>query len=98
VWYRLHPKNIIGSNSRLIPRVQRLIDGSFERWVDTNIEALERIVPMMPEHNRRIYSIVREGRQQGLPKRLLSMWRSGVHRQTPMGNFGLIVGIVLNKS
>jgi glycosyltransferase involved in cell wall biosynthesis len=98
VGYRLHSKNIIGPNSRLIPRFQRLFDGRFMRWMDMNIDALERIVPVMPEHNRRIYSMVREARRQGLLKRLLSMWRSGVYRQTSMGNIGLIVCVMLNKS
>jgi len=98
--YRQHGQNLSGSNLTLRGRRQRaqlLMAGAFRGWVDANLERLVRVSQQMPAQNLAVLSEFMQARQQRMPCRLIGFWRSGIHRQTALGNFGLAVAALFNK-
>jgi glycosyltransferase involved in cell wall biosynthesis len=99
--YRQHPANLIGSNqggSARLLRIRMMVGGRFRDWNATNIAALRRL----PEHlitpdNRRVLDLFTAARSAALAKRLALLRRSGVYRQTLLGNLGLFAAAVLKR-
>jgi glycosyltransferase involved in cell wall biosynthesis len=99
--YRQHLDNVIGSNigwrARLV-RTRPLLAGRFRDWNDANITALQK----MPAHlikssNQEILALFAKSRNTSFVKRLYYLWRSGVYRQTALGNLGLLAATVLKR-
>lgn len=100
VRYRQHGGNLSGSNVSLRGRWQRmrlLLGGQFKDWVDANIALLTRVRHRMPEENCRILDAFVQARRQPAMRRLLQLRRSGIHRQTTLGNVGLVVAALLGR-
>lgn len=100
VRYRCHPNNVVGSNLGIRPRILRarmLLEGEFRRWTDKYLAAIEARHPPLTPQSRATLDAFRNARREGLLARMSDMHRSGVYRQTRLGNFGLFVGAVLNK-
>jgi glycosyltransferase involved in cell wall biosynthesis len=100
VRYRQHGQNLSGSNLRLRGRWKRarlLMTGEFRGWVDANLERLARVRHRMPAHHLAVLDEFAQARQRHLPGRLIGFWRSGIHRQTALGNLGLSVAALFNK-
>lgn len=98
--YRQHGGNLIGSNSGLVARFDRvrlLMQGELRRWIDANVAAIERIASQLSEPNRRIFGEFVSSRQGGVVRRLSGLRRSGVFRQTFMGNVGLVAAAIFKK-
>lgn len=100
VRYRQHGGNQIGSNLHPLARLLRLrllMRGSFSGWVDGNLEALAVIRHRMsPQSLAALDDFVR-GRGQSTPGRLVAFYKARIHRQTLLGNVGLLVAAVLGK-
>ena len=101
VKYRQHPDNVIGSNigwhQRLV-RLRLMLRGRFRDWNDTNIAALQGLpTHLLLPKNRAILELFADARSGSLPKRLYSLKRSGVYRQTLLGNLGLVAAAVLRR-
>ena len=98
--YRQHANNHIGGNlswkSRLL-RVRKLLQGRFRVWNDINLKALERHKHLLTNDSLNVLNDFKKARQSSLFTRLFFFARSGIHRQTFLGNLGLLLGIVLNK-
>lgn len=100
VRYRQHGQNLSGSNLTVRGRWQRarqLMGGEFRGWVDANLERLARVRHRMPAHQQSVLDEFVRARQRRLPGRLIGFWRSGIHRQTALGNIGLVVAALFNK-
>jgi glycosyltransferase involved in cell wall biosynthesis len=100
VRYRQHAANVIGSNIGWTARMRRLWmlgEGRFRRWEDLNVTALTRLRPRMSSENRRIFDLFCVARGRPLLTRARMFVRTGVHRQTLLGNLGLAAAVVLNK-
>ena len=100
VRYRQHGRNLSGSNLTLRGRWQRarlLMGGEFRGWVDANLERLAQVSHRMPAHHLAVLDEFAQARQRHLPGRLIGFWRSGIHRQTALGNLGLSVAALFNK-
>jgi glycosyltransferase involved in cell wall biosynthesis len=100
VRYRCHPNNVVGSNLGIRPRILRakmLLEGKFRRWTDMYLAAIEACSPPLTPRSRATLEAFRKARREGLLARVSGMHRSGVYRQTRLGNIGLFVGTVLNK-
>jgi glycosyltransferase involved in cell wall biosynthesis len=98
--YRQHDHNLIGGRRPLISRFRGLInvsDSRYKQWNEHNIEALDYILPLMPEVNRATFEAFKSARTAPLPQRLLMLKRSGVYRQTASGNAILYIAALLNK-
>jgi glycosyltransferase involved in cell wall biosynthesis len=101
VKYRQHPANLIGSNQSGSARVLRLrlmLGGRFRDWNATNIAALRGLpAHLITPENRAVLELFAAARTARLPKRLAGLRRSGVYRQTLLGNLGLAAAAVLNR-
>jgi hypothetical protein len=99
--YRQHPDNLIGSNlgwrARLV-RVRMMLNGRLREWNATNIAALRRLpAQLISPGNREVMELFAKARSEFFLKRLYYHWRSGIYRQTLLGDFGLIVAAVFKR-
>ena len=98
--YRQHEANLIGSNSGVRARLMRLrmmFSGRFRGWSQQNIVALDSIHSCLTEENRLKLELFKKARSsQGLARFIL-LRRSGIYRQTPWGNLGLILAAAFNR-
>jgi len=100
VRYRQHLNNQVGSNagwSNNLWRLQELLKGRFRRWNDINVEALRSMRSRLTPENQRILEEFRDARNRSLIPRLLGLRRSGVNRQSRMGNLGLACAAILKR-
>ena len=100
VRYRQHGGNLVGANSSWAARMVRLrmlFKGRFRSWNQINIAGLETVRHRLTEENRIALDRFKAMRAQGLAGRLLNLKRSGVYRQTLLGNLGLIMAAVIRE-
>jgi glycosyltransferase involved in cell wall biosynthesis len=99
--YRQHPHNLIGSNSDWFARFVRLrmtLSGRFQRWNDMNINALRKLpAHVITPRNSEVLELFTQARSASLLKRLYLLKKSGVYRQTLLGNFGLVAAAILKR-
>ena len=99
--YRQHPDNVIGSNQGWRARLARLramLGGRFRTWNDINVAALRRVpAHVMTPGNRAVLELFAKARTAPLPRRLADLRRSGVYRQTVLGNLGLFAAALVGK-
>lgn len=99
--YRQHQRSLIGSNlgwrNKLI-RMRMTLDGRFRDWNAINIAAFERVpAHLIKPQNRAVLNLFTKARNGTLLERLLYYKRSGVYRQTVLGNIGLIVAAIIKR-
>jgi len=100
VLYRQHGQNCVGSNSGLLPnlkRVRQLMRGRFKSWMDQNVDALKLVSHNFTPENKSILRQFSEARRASVFFRLLKLKRSGVYRQTFIGNAGLFLAALLGR-
>lgn len=98
--YRQHSNNQVGANNNWLARLERLhkmIKGHFRAWNDMNSNALYKNKSMLTYRSQRELKYFMIARKSTLLKRLILFKRSGIYRQTFLGNLGLIIGILVNK-
>ena len=98
--YRQHARNLVGSNdnwrARLL-RIRGLLRGDYRKWNDINLAALWTHEHSLTFNNRRALCDFTQARQSSLLKRLLLFRRTGIYRQTLLGNLGLLLAVFLNR-
>jgi glycosyltransferase involved in cell wall biosynthesis len=100
VSYRMHGRNVIGSNESALAKVLRarmLWAGRYKSWAEMNVAALERIENLMTDENRQTFDLFRRARKETLIPRVRGLIRSGVHRQTRLGDLGLLAAAVTGR-
>jgi len=100
VSYRMHSRNVIGSNDTAGARMVRarlLWQGRFQKWADMNVAVLERIEGLMTDENRTTFELFRRSRKLSLLPRAYGLIRSGVYRQSLLGNIGLAAATLAGK-
>jgi hypothetical protein len=100
VSYRIHARNVIGSNSSMVAQIRRAAmvwRGRYSSWAEMNVGALERIEDAMTEQNRNTFDLFRRARKRSLVPRAFGLIRSGVYRQTLLGNIGLAATTLTGK-
>lgn len=98
--YRQHGDNLIGANNSLKDRLKRLrkmLSGRFVKWNDANVQILRAMAPLLTQENRAILADFESGRRAGLSSRLCALRRSGVYRQTLVGNLTLVIAAFLAR-
>jgi glycosyltransferase involved in cell wall biosynthesis len=98
--YRQHHSNVYGRNNNWVGRWHRmrlLFQGLFSHWNTINCLALQQYSHLLTPQNQQILDIFCMARNQWLLPRLLGVWRSGVYRQTLLGNLGLFVAVLFNR-
>ena len=100
VSYRMHSGNVIGSNDSAGARMVRarlLWQGRFQKWADMNVTVLERIQGLMTDENRKTFELFRRSRKLSILPRAYGLMRSGVYRQSLLGNVGLALATLAGK-
>jgi glycosyltransferase involved in cell wall biosynthesis len=100
VRYRQHGRNLVGANAGLRARLHRirlLPKGQFREWNTTNTQALQRVRNLLTPENQRIFDAFCRARNRWFVPRVWGVTRSGVYRQTTMGNLQLIAATILKK-
>ena len=100
VKYRVHPGNIMGSNLGLINHARRLnmvARGRFRQWIDLNVAALRPLRGRMTPENQALFDLFCAARDRSFFGRQIGLLKTGIYRQTPLGNAGLIIASVLKK-
>jgi glycosyltransferase involved in cell wall biosynthesis len=99
--YRQHANNLIGSNNSVRARFARmgmLFSDRFVRWNDVNMRALLMLRSRLDPVNLDVLDQFILARKSRNPvARLWHLHKSGVYRQTLLGNLGLAVAAVLRK-
>lgn len=98
--YRLHTTNLVGANFSWPARLKRLRmlwQGRFRNWSDSNIAALRKLESKLAPENRVILERFAKARQMSFFFRLINLKRSGIHRQTFLGNLGLVAAAIFRK-
>jgi glycosyltransferase involved in cell wall biosynthesis len=100
VHYRQHKTNIFGSNRshRLsLMRIKGLLNGRFRLWNTINTEVLLAFKHLLTPENYRTLEEFSRARNRWLIPRIWGILKSGVYRQTFIGNLGIMVATLLNK-
>ena len=98
--YRQHKDNVIGSSTAWSDRFKRFflaLRGRNRLWNTQHIIALQQNRSYLTVENQRILDDFSAARDRPLPRRPLSLWRSGVYAQSTWGNLGLIAAVLLKK-
>lgn len=98
--YRQHGGNLVGMNSSWAARWQRmrkLWQGQHRTWNENNIAALRMLEDQLTPDNREILNHFAKAREKGFISRLVHLWRSGVSRQTRLGNIALFAAVIFRK-
>ena len=98
--YRQHDKNLVGSNASLkgkLNRIKMLWRGDFATRNEINLKALHSIKSILTPENQYVLEIFAIARTANLIKRILLLKRSGIYRQTLLGNLGLVVAAIFKK-
>lgn len=75
-----------------------LWQGRFREWSERNIHELQRIrSKLTPENQEILDQFVAARNCYWLLPRLIGLKRSGIYRQTLLGNLGLIVAAIFKK-
>ncbi|SEJ41474.1 glycosyltransferase family 2 protein [Achromobacter sp. NFACC18-2] len=98
--YRQHAENLIGANTGVRARIERigkLFRGHLKTWTDQHVVALEPIIASLSRDNLSTFERFTSARKRSLIPRVFGIWRSGIYRQTPLGNLGLLIAAILNR-
>lgn len=100
VRYRQHEGNLIGSNLGIQARLNRArfaLRGRYIGWNNLNMDALGACRDLLTPDAAAKFDSFCEARHANLPQRLLGLWRSGVYRQTTIGQVTLYLAGLLGK-
>lgn len=100
VRYRQHERNLVGANrgwGARLNRVRAAFGGRFTSWNDDNVAALDACRDLLTPAAAEIFDRFRHARTGPLPDRLVNLWRSGVYRQTTLGQVSLYAAGLLGK-
>lgn len=98
--YRQHPGNIIGANDTLrasAHRLLQLVRGRFRNWNEANLETLNAARHWLSPAARETLDHFINARASRLPDRLVMQYRSGIYRQTKLGNTALWLATLIAR-
>ena len=100
VRYRQHDDNQFGANIDPVAQYHRarlLLQGRFQDWINANLKALQRVRHLMTPESQQVLDEFTAARQRWMGARLLGLWRTGIHRQTVLGNIGIALAALINR-
>ena len=98
--YRQHGDTLVGSSagfSAFLARVRSLGKGVWKNWNDIQVAALQVNASLLTDENRRILDCFAKARKSSMIPRVTGFYASGVYRQTPIGNAGLLAAALFNR-
>ena len=100
VRYRQHSGNLVGANRGLgatLRRVQLALGGRFVGWIDHNMRAMAACHDLLTPDSQAVCDRFRVARLGSPLQRLVMLRRSGVYRQTSIGQFSLYLAGLMGK-
>jgi glycosyltransferase involved in cell wall biosynthesis len=100
IQHRGHSQNVVGSNIGWLNRVRRLqmlAAGDFEGLTELNVLALAPFRPRMTPENRMLFDLFCASRKCGFFGRQIGFLKTGVYRQTLLGNLALVLAVLAKK-
>jgi len=100
ILYRQHGSNLVGENRSLrstFKRLSRLLNGSFSKWNDVNIDALLKSRDYLHHEAVVILELFVQLRNAPIKDRLRLVQVCGLYRQTWRGTFSLMIAAVFKK-
>ena len=98
--YRQHNNNLIGSNISLKDkwlRFCKVANGNFKIQNDHNLKAIINNQNLLIKRNQIILTNFIKARKSNFLKRIFYFAKSGVYRQTLIGNIALFIGVIIKK-
>ncbi len=98
--YRQHAGNQIGSTPGALRRTLRLrplLNGEFRRWMDSNLDALERHRHLLLPSSLETLDMFSSARRGSLAARLMRLRRSRVHRSSRLGTVVLFLAVLCDR-
>ncbi|MNJ13180.1 putative glycosyltransferase EpsE [compost metagenome] len=98
--YRQHNQNVIGANTSIksrLNRLNRMLKGSFSEWNTINIAALNTVSSQLTPGNLVNLKRFERARNAPLATRVKLMLRSRFYRQTLWGNLGLALAVLIKR-
>lgn len=98
--YRQHGGNLVGANKSLASRIARIAmlwQGRFTDLNDRHLRALGLLRAHLTAECKHVFDEFRFSRRREFLPRVLGFLRSGVYRQTMLGNIGLLVATLFKK-
>jgi len=98
--YRQHGANLVGvdfSWSGRLDRLRKLWQGRQKEWNSANIAALRKLEHRLTPENLHRLNLFSNARQRSLMPRLINFARSGIYRQSRIGNISLIIAAIFGK-
>lgn len=98
--YRQHGGNLIGRNSGCKARLARILmlfKGRFRGWNERNLDALSAVDLPLTQENRALVERFAELRRKPALPALVGLRKSGIYRQTLLGNLGLAAAALMRK-
>ncbi|MDR1530113.1 MAG: glycosyltransferase family 2 protein [Burkholderiales bacterium] len=101
VQYRQHRNNQMGSNNSItaqLTRMNRLFSGDFRDWNKRNLKALNQVHNLLTAENQQtLNDFAKISDAPSFFLRLICFLRSGVYRQTLLGNLGILAAALSGK-
>jgi glycosyltransferase involved in cell wall biosynthesis len=98
--YRQHSAALVGENrsfrSKAV-RIKKLLDGRFQGWNDENLRVLNTFQLEICRENQltlEYFQIIKSGT---IYQRIFAFFKSGIRRQTFVGNIALFLAIIIRK-
>jgi glycosyltransferase involved in cell wall biosynthesis len=98
--YRQHGNNVVGMNSDWAARrvrIRMLWQGHLRTWNDRHLVALQRLQPHLTPESQYTLELLAKARKRSLVPRLVGLKKSGIYRQTLLGNLGLLAAAIFKK-
>lgn len=98
--YRLHNGNVIGANSSIRARVERvesILKGTFRDWNEIHLRALENCYPLLSPANQSLLDEFIVTRKGTFSQKIKFLKKKAVYRQTRSGKVALFLALILNK-
>lgn len=100
LYYRQHENNLWGMNTgwrNRGKRIKKLFEGRFQQWNGQHISALNVLNARLNMDSKETINIFIKIREEALIQRLFYLKKSGLYRQSLLGNIGLWVGTIFHK-
>jgi len=98
--YRQHDNNLIGANDSWRARWKRLkmvFEGTYQSWLDDNIDTLSRSAHRFTPENRAVLETIAKARNAPLVRRILMLKKAGIYRQTAFGSAVMWFSVLIGK-
>ena len=98
--YRIHKANLIGSNlgfKNFLKRSLLVFQNKWINWNNLNIEHLKKFKMITPSNKKILDNFISLRHEKNIFMRILLFKKSGLRRQTVLGNISLFAAIVFKK-